>query len=84
MKKLILLAILALVSTTVFADEHVPGYFRKDGTYVSPYHRTVPNDTPYDNYSTKGNTNPYTGQPGTVNPDRRHNRGSQSVNPWNN
>ena len=43
----------------------VRGYTRKDGTYVAPYHRTAPNGTKNDNYSTKGNVNPYTGQAGT-------------------
>jgi len=41
------------------------GYFRRDGTYVHPYHATNPNSTGTDNYSTKGNVNPWTGQPGT-------------------
>lgn len=48
----------------------VNGYFRRDGTFV-PYHfRTNPNATMYDNFSTKGNTNWNTGQPGTVVPYR--------------
>lgn len=45
----------------------VRGYLRNNGTYVMPYHRTAPNHTKQDNYSTKGNTNPYTGKKGTVN-----------------
>lgn len=48
--------------------EHVHGYTRSDGTYVAPYDRTTPNDTQRDNWSTKGNVNPETGQPGTVTP----------------
>jgi len=32
--------------------------------------QTNPNSTKLDNYSTKGNVNPYTGKPGTVDPDR--------------
>jgi len=46
----------------------VDGYARKDGTYVSPYRATNPDNTQYNNYSTKGNTNPYTGKEGTVIP----------------
>ena len=46
------------------------GYVRQDGSYVQPHYQTAPNNTVHDNYSTKGNTNPYTGQAGTVNPDR--------------
>lgn len=47
---------------------HVRGYTRKDGTYVPPHDRTAPNDTKLDNWSTKGNINPETGKPGTVDP----------------
>ncbi len=56
-------------SFSVFADESVNGYYRKDGTYVQPYHRSSPNNTENDNWSTKGNINPYTGKEGTKNPD---------------
>lgn len=44
---------------------HVNGYTRKDGTYVAPHYRSAPNSTKADNWSTKGNVNPYTGKPGT-------------------
>jgi hypothetical protein len=54
--------------TATARDTYVSGYTRSNGTYVAPYHRSAPNSTPYDNYSTRGNTNPYTGQAGTVNP----------------
>lgn len=46
----------------------VKGYTKKSGTYVAPHHRTTPNKTKSDNYSTKGNTNPYTGKKGTKKP----------------
>jgi hypothetical protein len=46
-------------------SHYVHGYSEKDGTYVAPYHATNPNGTKNDNYSTKGNVNPYTGKPGT-------------------
>ncbi|GAA4406773.1 hypothetical protein GCM10023187_26640 [Nibrella viscosa] len=49
------------------------GYYRKDGTYVQPYFRTAPNSTNRDNFSTKGNTNPYTGKPGWIEPDSKYN-----------
>lgn len=66
MKKTIIvtLAILAM-ATTAMADEYVNGYTRQDGTYVQPHYRSSPNSTTQDNYSTKGNVNPYTGQQGT-------------------
>ncbi|MGO8969005.1 MAG: hypothetical protein ACLQDQ_05475 [Myxococcaceae bacterium] len=46
----------------------VRGYEKKDGTYVAPHTQTAPNATKADNYSTKGNVNPYTGKKGTKNP----------------
>lgn len=45
---------------------HVNGHYKKNGTYVNGYERTNPNGTNQDNYSTEGNTNPYTGKEGTV------------------
>jgi hypothetical protein len=54
----------ALAQGTVFQ----PGYTRNDGTFVSPHYRTAPNSTVQDNWSTRGNVNPYTGQPGYRDP----------------
>lgn len=51
-------------------DVSVKGYYRKDGTYVKPYHRSSPNKTDADNWSTKGNVNPYTGKEGTKEPKK--------------
>ena len=41
---------------------------RRNGTYVQPHYRTSPNRTRTDNWSSKGNVNPYTGKPGKVDP----------------
>jgi hypothetical protein len=60
--------IYGLVAQTAFAQVPVQGYYKNNGTYVQPYQRSAPNSTPYDNYSTKGNVNPYTNQPGTITP----------------
>lgn len=49
-------------------DVWVNGYFRSDGTYVPGHYRTAPDGDPYNNYSTRGNTNPYTGEARTVPP----------------
>lgn len=47
------------------------GYYKPStGTYVMPSYKTSPNKTKLDNFSTKGNYNPYTGKKGTVNPYR--------------
>jgi hypothetical protein len=51
----------------------VKGYTRSDGTYVQPYFRTAPNSTNRDNFSTRGNVNPYTGKPGWIDPDSKYN-----------
>jgi len=45
--------------------EWVNGYTKNNGTYVNGYNRSDSNDTVRDNYSYKGNTNPYTGSEGT-------------------
>jgi hypothetical protein len=46
----------------------IKGYVKKDGTYVAPSHATNPNKSKNDNWSTKGNVNPYTGKEGTKDP----------------
>ena len=43
-------------------------YTNSFGTTTPPSHATNPNNTQMDNYSTRGNVNPYTGQPGTRTP----------------
>lgn len=47
------------------SNVHVNGYFRSNGTYVQPHYRTAPDHNFYNNWSTKGNVNPYTGKVGT-------------------
>ena len=55
-------------------DVYVRPYVTKNGTYVQGHHRSSPNSTTFDNYSTKGNFNPYTGQAGTVDPFNSQNK----------
>ena len=71
MKKNILPVVLAIAafSSVVQADVYVRGYTRSDGTYVAPHYRSDPNSTRNDNWSPRGNVNPYTGKPGTKSPD---------------
>lgn len=45
----------------------VRAHVTKKGTYVAPSHATNPDQTKRDNYSHKGNVNPYTGKEGTKN-----------------
>ena len=63
MKK-ILIAFSLLIGSA-YADTYVNGYYKSNGTYVKPYYRTNSNNTVDDNYSTRGNRNPYTGSYGT-------------------
>jgi len=64
MRYLIIAVATALASTAALADQYVNGYYRQDGTYVAPHYQTSPNQYRYDNYSSQGNVNPYTGQRG--------------------
>ena len=65
MKKILFALTMVLLSASLAYAGWVNGYTRKDGTYVSGYNRSDPNNTVTDNYSYKGNTNPYTGEQGT-------------------
>ena len=47
-------------------------FFKKDGTFVEGYWRTSPNNTNRDNFSTKGNENPYNGKIGWIEPDNNN------------
>lgn len=64
--KIIFTAFLLCISALLCAaNVSVKGYTRADGTYVAPHMRSSPNSTASDNWSTKGNVNPYTGKAGT-------------------
>ena len=72
MKK-ILLAICTIIFSlfitaplsSVYAITRVRGYFKRSTyKYVAPHYRTSPNKFKIDNYSTKGNYNPFTGKKG--------------------
>ena len=61
----------AVISMPAVSDARsttVRGYHKKNGTYVKPHRRTKANNSKMDNWSTKGNKNPYTGKKGSVNP----------------
>lgn len=47
------------------SSHSVRGHVTKNGTYVAPSRATNPNGRRSDNYSQKGNVNPYTGKEGT-------------------
>jgi len=46
----------------------VSPYVNNHGTYVQGSHATNPNNTQTDNYTSRGNVNPYTGAVGTRTP----------------
>jgi hypothetical protein len=50
------------------SNHAVQGYTTQNGTYVQPHYQTNPNNNTFDNYGTRGNINPYTGQMGTRSP----------------
>lgn len=52
-------------NTVNYNTTTVSGYSRSNGTYVSSHVRTMPNSTNWDNFSTIGNINPYTGTTGS-------------------
>jgi len=49
MKKLFLVLLILAFTTSLAYAGWVEGYYRKDGTYVSGYWRSDPNDTKSDN-----------------------------------
>ena len=51
------------------AARRVRGYYKPStGSYIMPHYRTSPNSTRLDNWSTRGNSNPYTGRRGYASP----------------
>lgn len=68
MKKALFIFGFMFVSAIISAQTKqvwVNGYQKSDGTYVSGYYKTIPDNTATNNYSYQGNTNPNTGTQGT-------------------
>ncbi|MHB1937697.1 MAG: hypothetical protein ACYCOR_14065 [Acidobacteriaceae bacterium] len=72
--KTVLLALLLCISGIALASRsyhakscivHVRGSVTRRGSYHQPHIRSHPDHTRYNNYSHKGNVNPYTGKKGT-------------------
>ncbi len=59
------LILLSSIESIILADTYVRGYTKSNGTYVAPHYRSDANNTKSDNWSTRGNKNPYTGKYGT-------------------
>jgi hypothetical protein len=63
--KSICVVLLSLALTTVTVSQvHHRGYVTKKGTYVAPHVQSRSDHSKQNNYSTKGNVNPYTGKKG--------------------
>lgn len=88
MKKIILtisffLAVFFVTAQTNSSVKWQNSYTKKDGTHVKGHYKTTKNKTNHDNFSTKGNTNTYTGNKGK-NPkdyskDSRNSRGGKTI-----
>ena len=65
MKTIIAIAAVSFAMiTTANAQSYTNGYYRSNGTYVNGYYRSSPDGYRGNNYSSYGNTNPYTGARG--------------------
>ena len=53
LKKLFLYFVIIFISTQIFADTYVNGYYKKDGTYVEGHYKTNPNKTNYFTFELK-------------------------------
>jgi hypothetical protein len=68
MRRIVLVAAITVALPAAASDVWVKPHVTRDGEYVEGHYRTKQNNTKLDNYSTEGNTNPYTGKKGTVDP----------------
>ncbi len=79
MRKAVLVILAVFMFPIIASAERVGGHWRdtnRDGlkdSYIQPYYRSDRNNTTIDNYSTRGNTNPYTGERGTIDPYKSNN-----------
>ena len=84
MKRILILFGLLLCFSAAFADTYVNGYYKRDGTYVNGYTRSSPDSTNWNNYSTQGNSNPYTGNEVTrardYSPEAHNDGGHRPIN----
>ena len=64
---LTLIAAIAISAATAFGQgyHYNNGYIDHNGVFHPGHYKTNPNNNPWDNWSTRGNYNPFTGQPGT-------------------
>lgn len=58
---------------------YVSGHFRRDGAYVQGHYKTNSDDSFWNNWSSAGNRNPFTGKTGSTLPSRNSAGGSSYV-----
>jgi hypothetical protein len=68
MRILIAATVLTVSAAPVAAQVYVAPRVNSTGTVTQGHMRTAPNSSTLDNYSTRGNLNPYTGKIGTRDP----------------
>lgn len=66
--KIALGLLICVLAAPAWAAQYVKPYVKKDGTYVQGHYRSAPDGNRFNNYSSEGNYNPYTGQRGYVDP----------------
>lgn len=68
--KFVAIGLIVLVAAPALAGgpTYTRGYTRSNGTYVAPHYSSAPDSTKTNNWSSKGNINPYTGEAGTKDP----------------
>ena len=81
---LFLVLVLACLACVALAQGpvYVQPYTDNSGHRVEGHYRSAPDSNPYNNWSSQGNVNPYTGQRGTVNPDRQQTSPYSFGNPY--
>jgi hypothetical protein len=71
---LTLIAAIAISAASAFGQgyHYNNGYVDRNGVFHPGHYQTNPNNNPWDNWSTRGNYNPFTGLPGTRTPQAPH------------
>ena len=64
LKKGFILVVMLVVSN-LYGSVYVKGHVNKSGKYVKSHHKSSSNKMKQDNWSSKGQVNPYTGEKGT-------------------
>jgi hypothetical protein len=65
------LTLLLAATQASASSHHVRGHVSHKGNYVAPHRQTNPDHSKLNNWSAKGNVNPYTGKKGSVDPAKR-------------